>query len=158
MHLVVEIGTRDVVVHVRRTDDAPSLFGVPFGVEQLRTQQLHTDPPRPEELTNAIGAVVDHLDDLVRQDPDVLGAAVTVRGPEAVAIAAVEVGGAPALPFVLDRAAAEEVFRTVATEPRGDRALNPGLETEMVDRIVASCCILVGVMRRLHLDAVTVEL
>jgi exopolyphosphatase/guanosine-5'-triphosphate,3'-diphosphate pyrophosphatase len=153
--LQVTIGSTDVVVLVRRAD-AASVFGIPFGIEQLSTHYLESDPPRPEELTNAIGAVVDHLDDLVRIDPDVLAAATAVCGPEAEAIAAVELGGAPTLPFELTRTAAEDVFRTLATEPRADRALNPGLDPQLVDRVVAGSCVLVGIMRRLHLDTVTV--
>jgi exopolyphosphatase/pppGpp-phosphohydrolase len=153
--LRVDIGPDDVVVHLGRDDD-DVVFGIPFGVDRLRDLYLASDPPRPEELTNAIGAVVDHLDDLVRDNPDVLGAATSVCGHEVRAIAAVEVGGAPTLPFELAREAAEEVFRTLVTEPRADRALNPGLEPHLVDRVVAGSCLIVGVMRRLHLASVTV--
>jgi exopolyphosphatase/pppGpp-phosphohydrolase len=153
--LRVDIGPDQVVVHLERDDEA-SVFGIPFGIDRLRDLYLGSDPPRPEELTNAIGAVVDHLDDLVRDNPDVLGAATSMRGHEVRAIAAVEVGGAPTLPFELAREAAEDVFRTLVTEPRADRALNPGLEPHLVDRVVAGSCMLVGVMRRLHLASVTV--
>lgn len=151
----IVIGATDVVVHLQRAE-AGSVFGIPFGVDALIAHYLESDPPRPEELTNAIGAVIDHLDDLVRIDPDVIGAITTVRGPEAEAIAAVEVGGPPTLPFELTREAAEDVFRTLATEARADRALNPGLEPDLVDRVVAGSCVVVGIIRRLHLGAVTV--
>jgi exopolyphosphatase/pppGpp-phosphohydrolase len=154
--LRVDMGPTDVVVHLER-DDESAVFDIPFGIDRLRDLYLGSDPPRPEELTNAIGAVVDHLDDLVRDHPDVLGAATSVSGHEARAIAAVEVGGTPTLPFELAREAAEEVFRTLVTEPRADRALNPGLEPHLVDRVVAGSCVVVGVMRRLHLASVTVS-
>lgn len=154
--LLVEVGAADVVVHVDRGEEGSSVFGLPFGIERLLTGELHSDPPRPEELTNAIGSVVDHLDDLVRDDPYVLGAATSLRGPEVTALAAVEFGGDAVLPFLLERAAAEEVFRMLATEGRADRAHNPGLVPDLVDRVVAGSCIVVGLMRRLHLDAVTV--
>lgn len=153
--LDVVIGATDVVVHLQRAEGA-SVFGIPFGIDVLSALHLESDPPRPEELTNAIGAVVDHLDDLVRIDPDVIGATTSLRGPEAEAIAAVEVGGAPTLPFELTREAAEDVFRTLATEARADRAFNPGLDPDLVDRVVAGCCVVVGIMRRLHLSTVTV--
>jgi exopolyphosphatase/guanosine-5'-triphosphate,3'-diphosphate pyrophosphatase len=58
--------------------------------------------------------------------------------------------------FVLPRDAAEEIFRTVATEAAGDRAYNPGIPGEHVDTVVAACCIVLTVMRRLHLDQVTI--
>jgi exopolyphosphatase/guanosine-5'-triphosphate,3'-diphosphate pyrophosphatase len=128
---------------------------LPLGVVTL-VGGLSADPPRPEELTNAIGAVADHLDDLVRERPDVIGATVSMSGPDVTAVVAVEVGAPALLPFALDRLAAEDVFRTVATEPRDDRARNPGLDPLLVDRIVAGCCIVVGVMRKLQIDAVTV--
>ncbi len=151
----IVIGATDVVAHRQRAV-GEAVFGIPVGIDVLTAHHLESDPPRPEELTNAIGAVVDHLDDLVRIDPDVIGATTTVRGPEAEAIAAVEVGAAPTLPFALTREAAEDVFRTLATEGRADRALNPGLDPDLVDRAVAGCCVVVGVMRRLHLSVVTV--
>jgi exopolyphosphatase / guanosine-5'-triphosphate,3'-diphosphate pyrophosphatase len=131
---------------------------IPVGPVTLRTTDLVSDPPRPEELTNAIGLVVDHLDDMLRAVP---GAAQTdevrIVGDLAVAIAAVEFGGAPLLPFELHRAAAEDVFRTVATESSAERALNPGLPSDAVDRIVAACCIVVALMRHLHLDRIDVD-
>lgn len=153
--LSIRVGASDVVVHLDRDGDS-SVFGIPFGVDRLHSHYLESDPPRPEELTNAIGAVFDHLDDLVRIDAYVLGAPTTIHGPEIEAIAAVEVGGQPNLPFELSREAAEDVFRTLATERRSDRRLNPGLAPELVDRVVGGSCVLVGIMRRLHLAAVTV--
>ncbi len=151
--LTITIEDRALVVEV----DGATPVELPVGLDVLRRRELHTDPPRPEELTNAIGAVADHLDDVVRERPDIVGADVSVRGAAVGAIAAVEVGGAATLPFVLSRPAAEDVFRTVATEPAADRRLNPGLDAEMVDVVVAACCALVAVMRRLQLDHVVVE-
>lgn len=128
----------------------------PVGSAMLERAHLVTDPPRPEELTNAIGVVVDHVDDLVLERPDAIDADVEVFGTLAVAIAAVEHGGQPPLPFVLERAAAEDVFRTLATETARERRSNPGLEADLVASVVAGCCIMVGLMRRLHLAHVTV--
>jgi exopolyphosphatase / guanosine-5'-triphosphate,3'-diphosphate pyrophosphatase len=130
---------------------------IPLGAVTLTSSEFSSDPPRPEELTNAIGAVVDHLDDMVRALPragEVDG--VCLVGDLAAVVAAVEFGGSPPMPFPLDRAAAEEVFRTVATEASAARALNPGLPSSAVDTIVAACCIVVAVMRHLHLDEVVV--
>lgn len=151
----VTLGTHDITLRVH-SDEAPIELVLPVGVHRLRDDELHTDPPRPEELTNAIGAVVDHVDDVVRVAPTIVGASIEVSGAEATAIVAVEVGGAASLPFRLRRDVAEEVFRTLATEPARDRAANPGLDAAMVDTVVAGCCAMVAIMRRLHLDEVVV--
>ena len=130
---------------------------IPVGAATLRASDLVSDPPRPEELTNAIGTIVDHLDDMLRALPGAADAdAVGIVGDLATVIAAVEFGGAPPLPFALHRAAAEDVFRTVATEASAERALNPGLPADAVDTIVGACCIVVALMRHLHLDQVDV--
>ena len=131
---------------------------IPLGAVTLSSTELVSDPPRPEELTNAIGLVVDHLDDMVRALPGASEAeAVGIVGYLATVIAAVEFGGAPPLPFALRREAAEDVFRTVATESAVERALNPGLPATAVDTIVGACCIVVGIMRHLHLDQIDVD-
>ena len=49
----------------------------------------------------------------------------------------------------LSKAQVEDVFRTMATESADDRRHNPGLPAERVDFIVAGCCILVTIMRRM---------
>ena len=131
-------------------------FVAPVGPHLLTEHELVSDPPRPEELTNAIGAVLDHLDDLVRETPGSLDAPVIITGVEVCAIAAVEAGGVPNLPMVLSREAVEDVFRTLATEPSGDRRRNPGLSPDLVATVVGGCCVVVAIMRRLHLETVTV--
>ena len=151
----VELGDDELVVVHAPGDGTVVRRVLPVGVATL-AQQFTTDPPRPEDLTNAIGAVADHLDDLVRERPDLVDAPVTMSGPEATAIAAVELGGSAVLPFVLHRDAAEDVFRTMATERRADRSKNPGLDPLLVDRVVAGCCTVVAVMRKLQLDSLVV--
>jgi exopolyphosphatase/guanosine-5'-triphosphate,3'-diphosphate pyrophosphatase len=59
--------------------------------------------------------------------------------------------------FRLTRDAAEDVFRTLATEPLADRRHNPGLQSERADVIVGGCCVLVAVMRHLDLDEILVS-
>jgi exopolyphosphatase/guanosine-5'-triphosphate,3'-diphosphate pyrophosphatase len=49
--------------------------------------------------------------------------------------------------FWLTRAAAEDVFRTLATEKRQQRLGNPGLEEARADVIVGGCVALVAVLR-----------
>ena len=56
----------------------------------------------------------------------------------------------------LTRPQVEEVFRTLATESRADRAYNPGLPPSRVDDIVGGCGLLVETMRQLDLERVVV--
>jgi exopolyphosphatase/guanosine-5'-triphosphate,3'-diphosphate pyrophosphatase len=71
-------------------------------------------------------------------------------------VAAVEQGLATYDPerihhFLLEREAAEDVFRTLATEPLADRIHNPGLEQARADVIVGGLCVLVGIFRAFDL-------
>ena len=123
---------------------------------------LASDPPRPEELSNAIGMVSDHLEDVVRAVPGLLEGApmIGIAGTITV-VAAVELGLTNFDPDRIDgmrlsREAAEDVFRTLATEPLAARIHNPGLPRERADVIVGGCCVLVAVMRRLHLPELIV--
>jgi hypothetical protein len=132
---------------------------IPWGVVNLTTAEFEgSDPPSPAQLTNALGAVGDEFDDVVRNHSELIDiAAVTISGPLANTLARLEAGRDDvAGEFVLPRDAAEEIFRTVATEPATDRAYNPGLPLEHVDTVVAACCIVLAVMRRLHLDQVRI--
>ena len=149
--LEVHLGTDAVHCRVGSFDSR-----VPVGTALLR-RVVDGDPPEPASLTNAIGLVVDHLDDVERELPTARFAdRVTVSGCGIRVLADVEVGGAASMPFVLGRAAAEDVFRTLVTESAADRALNPGLPATWVDDIVGTCCAVVALMR--HFDLDTVEL
>ena len=160
--LVIDIGgaSTEYTVGVLEADQSVS---IPFGAVTGTASHLVTDPPRPEDLTNLIGAVADDLEEIGRTHPAmttparVIGTAGTI-----VTVAAVEIGtnnfDDPMLHgFVLDRDAAEDVFRTLATEPLADRLLNPGITPDRADIIVAGCCILVATMRRLKLDSIIVS-
>jgi len=165
-NLTAMITFADEVTSIRLSDSdrAPdgddSRFELPCGVFSLGARHIHSDPPLPEELTNAIGEMMDHVEDAKREIPGILDAAlVTVDGPIPVAIAAVEVG-APVrgARFLLTRDAAEDVFRTLATENHDDRRHNPGLPADLVVPIVGGCCAVIGVIRGLQLDSVEVLL
>jgi uncharacterized protein len=129
---------------------------IPWGATTLADRWLRdTDPPRPEALTNALGTIADHLDDLLRQHPELLTVAELAFGGATVAsLARVEIG-ADDVPerIVLARDAGEEIFRIVATDTAADRAFHPGLPSAHVDTIVATCCIVLAFLRRLHLGA-----
>lgn len=150
----VEIGTDRITVNL----PSGATTVLPWGTHNLTAAWLDEhDPPWAAELTNAIGTIVDHLDDVQREHPEWERLDdVTISGPPATALARLEVGRDDVAADVeLTRQAAEEVFRLVATERRADRATNPGLPSHHVDSIVATCVIVVAVMRHRDLDAVT---
>ena len=143
--------------------DAEMSASIPFGSVTGTASHITSALTRPDDLTNLIGAVADELEEIQRTIPVLqsparaIGIAGTI-----VTIAAIEIGLAnfdeDALHgFVLTRDAAEDVFRTMATEPLAQRVLNPGLSADRADIIVAGCCILVATMRRLRLDEIVVS-
>lgn len=133
------------------------------GCVRLTERFLTTDPPQPEDLTAAITYTDTWLDDVVRLIPQV-GEAATVVGLAGTVstVAAVELGLATydreaIHHFRLTKDAAEDVFRTLATEARADRIHNPGLEEARADVIVGGCCALVAIYRRLGLEEILVS-
>lgn len=171
---------RPLAVSATPVDDRPTSLGIEIDPQRItfwsetdggrhRLAELVTgavtglglfdvDPPRPADLTNAIGVVDDALGDLLRHHPAAGSTAVVVLdGPLAEALARVEIGSDDLDgETVLERGAVEEVFRTVATESRRDRAFNPGLSADHVDEIVVAGCVAVAVMRHLDLRVITV--
>ncbi|WP_040492738.1 hypothetical protein [Ilumatobacter nonamiensis] len=132
---------------------------VPVGPVGLVENELErANRPAPEQLTNALGVVTDHLDDVIRESPLVLAApAIAFVGPHAIALAHVELGATSIPPgYELERSDADEVFRTLVAEPRDERLHNPGLDPTHVDTIVGTCCVVLAVMRRLDLSAVAI--
>lgn len=123
-----------------------------------RTGLLSNDPPDPVDLTNALGAIDDELTELELRHPELVDlAAIEIGGSLGRTLASVEVGvDDPPASVTLSRYALEDVFRTVATESRADRAYNPGLPAEHLDSIVAGCCVAVALTRHFHLDGLTV--
>lgn len=133
---------------------------LPWGPSTLTAAWLaEHDPPWAADLTNALGTIADHLDDVAREHPEWERLTrLALRGPAATALAQLELGHTTPAPTVeLTRHAAEEVFRMVATERRADRASNPGLPSHHVDSIVATCVIVVAVLRHLDLPALTLH-
>jgi len=153
--LVIDIGGGSTELAVGAAT-AAEVHSINVGSVRLTEAELHHDPPQPEELANALGAVEDRLEDALRTMPAAEDARTLVGvGGTITTVAAIELG----MPvydrsrvhhFALSRAAAEDVYRTLATEPLADRVHNPGLQRERADVIVGGCVILVGIMRRLR--------
>jgi len=150
--LVVDIGGGSTEL-AWGTTEAEAVHSIDVGCVRLTERWIHTDPPAPEELHAAISVTTQHLEDVVREHPEmrehgtVVGLAGTVSTVAAVEIGLPEYDRSQLHHFVLTRAAAEDVFRTLATEAREDRVHNPGLEDARADVIVGGCCALVAVMR-----------
>ncbi len=155
--LVADIGGGSTEFAVGTQGDPDGVLSTDIGCVRLTEKFLHSDPPAPEELSQAFDVVRGHLEDVTRAIPSVdevrrfVGLAGTVT-----TIAAVELGLATydrdrIHHFVLTRAAAEDVFRTLATERRSQRVHNPGLERERADVIVGGAVILVAILRYFEL-------
>ena len=160
---VIDIGGGSTEFAVGTPGAKPRVISIPYGARNISEKILRNDPPRPEELTNAIGAVIDEVDDVMRDIPDLEGCdrLIGVAGT-VVTIAMVELGlhtyDASVLHgMTLSRDASEDVFRTLATESLADRVFNPGLPADRADIIVGGCCVLVGILRKLQMSGLTVS-
>lgn len=160
--LVIDIGGGSTEYAVGTTEPE-AVASIPFGAVTATASHISADPPPPEDLTNLIGAVSDELEEISRTmpaitvAPRVVGVAGTIVTVAAVELGLVDFDDAALHGMRLERDAAEDVFRTVATESLAERVRNPGLPSGRADIIVAGCCILVATMRRLHLDHLTVS-
>lgn len=153
--------------------ETPFIF--PMGYQNVTSDFLTSDPPRPEELSSLLSVIELHLDDVARVlggdaspldgrtvlDMTFRDGTVHGIGPIFETIAAVELGAHLFEPaalhgFELTRAAAEDVFRTLATESLADRLHNPGLDAERGPTIVGGCCLVVGAFRRFDLKRIVV--
>jgi exopolyphosphatase/guanosine-5'-triphosphate,3'-diphosphate pyrophosphatase len=154
--LVVDIGggSTEFAVGTTRPEGVVS---VDIGCVRVTEKFLTSDPPAPEELTNALTVVRDYLDDVVRDVPAAADAACLVGLAGTVTtVATVELGidydRDRIHHFRLTRAAVEDVFRTLATETRAQRVHNPGLERARADVIVGGVVILAAIMRYFGFD------
>jgi exopolyphosphatase/guanosine-5'-triphosphate,3'-diphosphate pyrophosphatase len=150
--LVVDIGGGSTEFSVGTTE-CEGTMSIDIGCVRLTEKYVRSDPPAPEELTACISLTDAYLEDVARELPGAASARTFVGLAGTVTtIAAVEMGLATydrdrIHHFVLTHDAAEDVFRTLATESRAARIHNPGLEEARADVIVAGCCILVAIMR-----------
>jgi exopolyphosphatase/guanosine-5'-triphosphate,3'-diphosphate pyrophosphatase len=161
-YLVVDVGggSTEFIVGV---DEPSELMSVDVGCVRLTEQFLHSDPPTPEELSVAVSVVRDHLTDVDRAVPGaahaktLIGTAGTVWTMGAIELGVDASESERIHHFRLSRAAAEEIFRTLATEPIARRRHNPGLEPGRVDVIVGGVIVIVSVMRHWGFDEMLVS-
>ena len=153
--LVVDIGggSTEFAVGAGGGEPPDGVVSVDVGCVRVTEKFLHHDPPAPEELSQALSVVRDHLDDVARElpaateAPTLVGLAGTVTTVAAIELGLPEYDRDRIHHFVLTRQAAEDVFRTLATEPRAQRLHNPGLEEGRADVIVGGAAVLVAIMR-----------
>lgn len=151
--VVVDIGGGSTELAVGRPGEAPvGVWSIDAGGVRLTEQWLHGDPPTAEELSDAVMVMHSHLDDAEREVPELKSASRLVGVAAVTTLAAVEIGLLTydrnrIHRFELTHAAAEDVFRTLATENRRDRAHNPGLHPDRVATVVGAALILVTIMR-----------
>lgn len=139
------------------TEKAENVYSSQIGCVRLTEEFFDNDPPLPEELHACLSVVGGHVDDALREIPNI-GDEVTLVGLAGTVscIAAIEIGlekydREKIHHFHLSKEAVEDVFRTLATENKFERMSNPGLEEDRADVIVAGTAILVKVMRQLQL-------
>jgi exopolyphosphatase / guanosine-5'-triphosphate,3'-diphosphate pyrophosphatase len=161
-YLVVDVGGGSTEFIVG-SDEPEGLRSIDIGCVRLTEQFLHSDPPTAEELSQAVSVVRDQLADVGRALPAALRAPTLVGTAGTVwTLAAIELGVDVARSDLIDhfrltRDAAEEVFRTLATEPVDWRRHNPGLEPGRVDVIVGGAIVVVSVMRQWGFDSLLVS-
>lgn len=161
--VMIDIGSASTEFGIADVDGI-RVMSIPIGGRTVSDEFLESDPPRPEELSAALSVIELHLEDL-RRGLRGFGAAIeqdcAVLGPGVLReVAAVELGLAEERSvdgFVLERDAAEDVFRTLATESREDRAYNPGLKPEHLDDVVGALCILVEFIRQFSVEQIVVS-
>jgi exopolyphosphatase/guanosine-5'-triphosphate,3'-diphosphate pyrophosphatase len=155
--LIVDIGGGSTEFVVG-TDQPEAALSVDIGCVRITEQELHHDPPRADELSIALSLIDAYLDDVDREVSGAseartfVGLAGTITTVAAVEIGLAEYDRERIHHFHLTRAAAEDVFRTLATESHDDRVANPGLDPQRADVIVAGCCILVAIFRHWGFD------
>lgn len=154
--LTVRIDDRSVSI----TMTGGGEWSMPIGPLTLVENELEqADRPAPAQLTNALGIVSDHFDDVILESSIITSApSVQFTGNHALALARVELGSADVPDVsVLQRTDADEVFRTLVAEPIAERLDNPGLDSEHVESIIGTCCVILAIIRRLDLQHVSIS-
>ncbi|MYG94455.1 MAG: Ppx/GppA family phosphatase [Acidimicrobiia bacterium] len=160
--LVVDLGGGSTELCVG-TSECEAVMSLDIGCVRLTEKYLHGDPPLPSELHACLSVTGNYLDDVDREMPQArhartfVGLAGTVSAAAAVEQGLKQYQRDKIHHFELTKRAAEDVFRTLASECRSDRVFNPGLERGRVDVIVGGMAILVKIMRHFEFDACLVS-
>ena len=161
-YLVVDIGGGSTEFVVGTTEPEGSL-SVDIGCVRITEAWLHSDPPEPEELSQAVHVAREHVVDVLREVPEVksakslIGLAGTVTTVAAIELGLVEYDTERIHHSRLTREQVEDVFRTLATETAEQRRHNPGLEPGRVDVIVGGVIVLVTILRTMGFDELLVS-
>jgi exopolyphosphatase / guanosine-5'-triphosphate,3'-diphosphate pyrophosphatase len=161
-YLIVDIGGGSTEF-VAGTTDVEGVVSINVGCVRLTEQFLHSDPPAPEELSQTVSVIRDYLADVDRDVPGaskavtLVGLAGTVSTIAAVDQGLTEYNRDKIHHYRITRDAAEDVFRTLATESIAERAHNPGLEPGRVDVIVGGVAVAVCVMRHWNFSEMLVS-
>ena len=152
--LLVDIGGGSTEF-VFGSQEAENVHSCQIGCVRLTEEFVENDPPLPEELHACLSVTEGHIDDVIREIPNIkqavtlVGLAGTVSSVAAIELGLAEYNREKIHHFRLSKDAVEDVFRTLATENRRERIFNPGLEEDRADVIVAGTSILVKIMRQL---------
>lgn len=165
--LVIDIGGASTEFAVGTTESGlDAVYSADIGAASVTDQFFTGDPPTPGELSAALSVVELHLVDAQRELPHfgsyIQPGGVVGIGGTITTMAAVEIGLEPYDPtqingFSLTIEAAEDVFRTLATESLEDRAFNPGLGKDRAGMIVGGSCVLIETMRHFGLAEIVVS-
>jgi len=153
-YLVVDIGGGSTELVVG-TEEPTGLVSLDVGCVRVTEQFLESDPPAPEELSDAVSVVRDLVADAARGLPGateastLVGLAGTITTVAAIELGLVAYDRDRIHHFRLTRDAAEDVFRTLATETLDERRQNPGLDPGRADVIVGGAIVLVTILRTL---------
>lgn len=156
-------GSTELAVGSGDSDEKPQVVSLDVGCVRVTERFLESDPPTSEQLSQAVSVVRIHLQEAamdipaIREARQLVGVAGTFT-----TMAAVEMGLQVYDPervhhFDLTKAAAEDVFRTLATEKLADRVHNPGLARERADVIVAGALVAVSIMREFEFGSCLVS-
>lgn len=164
--MVIDIGGASTEFSVgSAASGLQAVYSADMGAGSVTDQFLLADPPAPSELSAALSVIELHLGDVQREIPGLGGyvsGTVIGIGGTITTVAAIEIGLDPfdasrLEGFQLSSEAAEDVFRTIATESEIDRAFNPGLNKDRAPMIVGGCCVLVEMMRQFRVTELTVS-
>ena len=161
--VVVDLGGGSCEFSVGSSEGWVGSYSAEFGAARLTEQYIASDPPRPDELLACLSVVEAHLADVRRALPAIatartwIGVAGTMCTFAAVELGLQQYDQAKVDGFLLSREAAEDVFRTLVTEPLAARVHNPGLEHARAEIIVGGACAVVAMMRGFGLDELMIS-